>query len=128
MVRCIQVGLIYCNISIGSIAALIQSVIFGGQTAGWFSVLQGIGATATISPPVVAVGCTLAVVGAALYFLSPRQQEVGLSIEFWMYEIDADIIFCFVVFEFRSIALESGPRDGLIQFVSPAGTCYHPSN
>jgi hypothetical protein len=89
----IQVGLIHCDILIGSIAALIQSVIFGGQTAGWFSVLQGIGATATISPSVVGLGCTLAVVGAGLYFLSPRQQDVKLSIEFLMYGIDVDVLF-----------------------------------
>jgi len=51
----------------GSIAALIQSLVYGGQTAGLFSVLQAFGATAAISPPVViGIGSILAVVGAAL--------------------------------------------------------------
>jgi len=51
----------------GSIAAFIQSTIFGGQTCGLFSVLQSFGATAMISPPVaVGVGVSLAVIGAGV--------------------------------------------------------------
>jgi hypothetical protein len=56
-------------------------VVYGGHTAGLFSILQGIGATAAVSPPVViGIGGTLA--GAGIYFLSPGQQDVKLSIEF----------------------------------------------
>jgi hypothetical protein len=78
-----QVSLIFRDILLGSIAALIQSVVYGGETSGWFSVLQGIGATASISPPVViGIGGTLAVGG--IYFLSPRQEDVKFSTEFLM--------------------------------------------
>jgi len=62
----------------GSIAALIQSAIYGGQTGGLFGVLQAFGATAMISPPVViGVGVSLAVIGAGFlgYTLWRRHRE-----------------------------------------------------
>jgi hypothetical protein len=67
-------------------------VIYGGQTAGLFSILQGIGATAAISPPVViGIGSTLAAGG--IYFLSPNQQDVKLSTDFLMYGIDEVVLY-----------------------------------
>ena len=117
--RYIQVGLIYCYILLGSIAALIQSVIFGGQTGGWFSVLQGIGATATISPPVIIIGGTLVVVGASLYFLNPKQQDVKLSV--WIFNVWywCRRSFYLVDLGFHSIGLGSGSKDRLNLFLQP---------
>lgn len=116
----LEAGLIYCDILIGSIAALIQSMIFGGQTAGWFSVLQGIGATAAISPPVVGLGCTLAVVGAGVYSLGSRKQDVKLSIKFLMYGIDVDVLFYLIDIEFHAIEIimRSGSRECLNMFLT----------
>ena len=63
---------------LGSIAALIQSAIYGGQTAGLFSVFQWFGATAAISSPaVIGAGGTMAVVGVGLQFM---KKTVKLSI------------------------------------------------
>jgi len=51
----------------GSIAALIESVIYGGAANGLFSILQGFGAVAVISPPgVLAAGVTGVVVGGGI--------------------------------------------------------------
>ena len=71
--RYIPVGLLIFHdilslLVVGSIAALIQSVMYGGQTDGWLSALQvEIGVTAAISPSfVTGVGSTMAVVDAGL--------------------------------------------------------------
>lgn len=51
----------------GSIAALIQQVIYAGATGGLYSTLQSFGALAVIGPPgLIAIGVTLGVVGVGL--------------------------------------------------------------
>ena len=53
--------------TLGSIAALFQGLVYGGQTTGLFSILQSFGAVAVISPPVViAIGVTAAAVGCGI--------------------------------------------------------------
>jgi len=62
----------------GSIAAAIQSSLYGAYTAGAFSGLQAFGATAVIaSPAVLAVGGTILVVGAGviIYGLYQKRQR-----------------------------------------------------
>jgi len=51
----------------GSIAALIQKMIYGGAASGLFSILQSFGAVAVLSPPgVIAIGVTVAAVGCGI--------------------------------------------------------------
>ncbi|KAF4615001.1 hypothetical protein D9613_002467 [Agrocybe pediades] len=50
----------------GSIAAFVQSLVYGGSTRGLFSILQSFGATATISPVGLAIGGALLVAGGVL--------------------------------------------------------------
>ncbi|KAG7092613.1 hypothetical protein E1B28_008956 [Marasmius oreades] len=65
------VGFTSSGVAAGSLAAGIQSVIYGGATGGVFSALQSIGATAVMAPPVaialgvgaITAGCVMAVRG-----------------------------------------------------------------
>ena len=79
----------------GSVTALVQSTIYRGQTAGLFSVFQGIGATAAISlPSVIRAGSTLTVAGARLQVIkSPWQKNVNFSIEFLMHGIEVNVLY-----------------------------------
>jgi len=61
------IGFTSAGVLQGSLAAVIQAAIYGGQTGGLFSLLQGFGATAVISPPlVIGIGAGLTVVGAGI--------------------------------------------------------------
>ena len=65
--RYIQVGsLTLHGIILGSVAALLQSPIYGGLTTGIFSILQGIGATAVISPVAAVIGSAMVFFGAII--------------------------------------------------------------
>ena len=106
-------------------------MIYGGQTSGWFSVLQGIGATATISPPVlIGIGDTLAVAG--IYLLSPRQQDIKLSIESFKLMNGIDVYLTFVIFCRPRISFDRAYfriwSKGLSELVSPAGVYYYPNH
>ena len=62
----------------GSLAATIQSALYGASTGGIFSVIQSLGATAVVAPPVtLALGGILLVVGvgAGGYWLYQRRQR-----------------------------------------------------
>ncbi|EIW74615.1 hypothetical protein CONPUDRAFT_85776 [Coniophora puteana RWD-64-598 SS2] len=52
------------GVAAGSAATVIQSILYGANTAGVFSVLQSIGATAVVSLPALIAG--LGIVGTAL--------------------------------------------------------------
>ena len=55
----------------GSLAAGLQSAIYGGATGGVFSVLQSIGATAVLAPPVaIGLGAGALVAGAGCVAVS----------------------------------------------------------
>ncbi|KAL0058560.1 hypothetical protein AAF712_014752 [Marasmius tenuissimus] len=64
------VGFTSSGVAAGSLAAGLQSAVYGGATGGLFSICQSIGATAVVAPPVVialgagavaaGVGCVVA--------------------------------------------------------------------
>jgi hypothetical protein len=59
---------------IGSLAAGLQSIVYGASTGGLFSVLQSIGATAVVAPP-LALGLGVVAVGTGLVYLSKSGRE-----------------------------------------------------
>ncbi len=52
----------------GSLAAAIQSVVYGGATGGLFSIFQSIGATAVVAPPLALALGVAGIVGGAYHF------------------------------------------------------------
>jgi len=60
----------------GSLAAGIQSLIYGGATGGLFPLLQSLGATAVVAPHVVlGIGAALVVIGGVLYVVTKVKER-----------------------------------------------------
>ncbi|KAL0573364.1 hypothetical protein V5O48_008583 [Marasmius crinis-equi] len=71
------VGFTSSGVAAGSLAAGIQSLVYGGATTGLFSVCQSIGATAVLASPVGIVLATGAVAAGAGCFVASKIRENG---------------------------------------------------
>ena len=67
LIFCLHRGGPTLKYNIGSLAAMVQSVVYGGATGGIFSVLQSAGATMVLVPPFGSI-LLFGVCAALLYY------------------------------------------------------------
>ncbi|KAK7462176.1 hypothetical protein VKT23_007780 [Stygiomarasmius scandens] len=75
-------GFTSAGVAPGSVATIVQPVVYGAYTTGTFSALQSVGATAVMaSPAVLGIGATLVVIGGVTYIVTKVKEGEDKPLE-----------------------------------------------